>query len=49
MGDGVSVTQAKSDQLDQLQSVEQQLAQARAVYRSDSPRIRNLVELRNQR
>jgi succinoglycan biosynthesis transport protein ExoP len=47
-GDGVSVTQAKSDQLDQLQSVEQQLAQARAVYRSDSPRIRNLVELRNR-
>ena len=47
-GDNVSVTQARSDQLDQLQTVEQQLAQARAVYRSDSARVRNLVELRNR-
>ena len=46
--DGVSVTQARSDLLDQLQSVEQQLAEARSVYRSDSPRVQNLVALRNR-
>lgn len=46
--DGVSVTQARSDQLDQLQAVEQQLAQARAVYRADSARVQNLVALRNR-
>jgi len=46
--DGVSVTQARSDLLDQLQSVEQQLAQARSVYRSDAPRVQNLVGLRNR-
>ena len=46
--DGVSVTQARSDLLDQLQSVEQQLAEARSVYRSDSPRVQNLVTLRNR-
>jgi uncharacterized protein involved in exopolysaccharide biosynthesis len=46
--DGVSVTQARSDLLDQLQSVEQQLAAARSVYRSDSPRVQNLVALRNR-
>ncbi|MCP9903219.1 polysaccharide biosynthesis tyrosine autokinase [Cyanobium sp. BA5m-10] len=47
-GDGVSVTQARSDLLDQLQSVEQQLAEARSVFRSDSPRVQNLVALRNR-
>ncbi len=46
--DGVVVTQARSDRLDQLRSVEQQLSEARAVYRSDTPRIANLVALRNQ-
>jgi capsular exopolysaccharide synthesis family protein len=46
--DGVSVTQARSDLLDQLQSVEQQLAQARATYRGDAPRVQNLVALRNR-
>ena len=46
--DGVSVTQARSDLLDQLQTVEQQLTEARSVYRSDSPRVQNLVTLRNR-
>lgn len=46
--DGVSVTQARSDLLDQLQSVEQQLAQARAIYRGESARVHNLVALRNR-
>ena len=46
--DGISVTQARSDLLDQLQSVEQQLAQTRSVYRSDSPRVQSLVALRNR-
>ena len=42
------MTQARSDLLDQLQSVEQQLAQARAVYRGEAPRVQNLVALRNR-
>jgi capsular exopolysaccharide synthesis family protein len=46
--DTVSVTQASSDRLDQLRSVEQQLAQARAVYRGDTRRVRSLAAVRNQ-
>ena len=46
--DGVNVTQARSDLLDQLQTVEQQLAEARSIYRSDSTRVQNLVALRNR-
>ncbi|MFO7629325.1 MAG: polysaccharide biosynthesis tyrosine autokinase, partial [Prochlorococcaceae cyanobacterium] len=47
-GDGVSVTQSDSDRLTQLQQTENQLAEARAVYRADSPRVRTLEAQRNQ-
>ena len=42
---GVTVTQANSDLLSQLQSVEQQLSQARSTYRSDTPRVQSLSAL----
>lgn len=45
---GVTVTQANSDLLAQLQSVEQQLSQARSTYRSDTPRVQTLSELRTR-
>lgn len=44
----VTVTQANSDLLAQLQSVEQQLSQARSTYRSDTPRVQTLSELRTR-
>jgi polysaccharide biosynthesis transport protein len=46
--DGVTVTQARSDLLDQLQTVEKELAEARSIYPSDSPGVKNLVALRNR-
>ncbi len=45
---GVTVTQANSDLLSQLQSVEQQLSQARSTYRSDTPRVQSLSALRTR-
>jgi capsular exopolysaccharide synthesis family protein len=45
---GVTVTQANSDLLAQLQSVEQQLSQARSTYRSDTPRVQTLSALRTR-
>ncbi len=46
--DGVNVTQARSDLLGQLESVQEQLTKARSAYRSDSPRVQNLLALRNR-
>jgi polysaccharide biosynthesis transport protein len=46
--DGVVVTQARSDLLGQLESVQEQLTEARSAYRSDSPRVLNLIALRNR-
>lgn len=46
--DGVTVTQADADLLDQLRDVEQKLTQARSVYRADSPRVRDLEVFRTQ-
>lgn len=45
---GVTVTQANSDLLAQLQSVEEQLSLARSTYRSDTPRMRSLTALRTR-
>ena len=42
---GVTVTQSNSDLLSQLQSVEQQLSEARSTYRSDTPRVQSLSAL----
>lgn len=44
-GAGVTLSQSNSDPLSQLQSVEQQLSQARATYRSDTPRVQSLSAL----
>ena len=46
--DGVTVTQARSDLLDQLKTVEEELAEARSIYPSDSPGVQNLVGVRNR-
>ncbi len=46
--DGVVVTQARSDLLGQLESVQEQLTDARSSYRNDSPRVQNLLALRNR-
>ena len=46
--DGVTVTQARSDLLDQFQTVEEELAEARSIYPSDSPGVETLVALRNR-
>ncbi len=46
--DEVNVTQARSDLLGQLESVQEQLTEARSAYRSDSPRVQNLLALRNR-
>ena len=45
---GVTVTQANSDLLAQLQSVEEQLSLARSTYRNDTPRMRSLTALRTR-
>jgi len=46
--DGVTVSQANSDLLAQLQSVEQQLSLARATYLGSTPRVQSLSSLRNR-
>lgn len=46
--DGVTVTQARSDLLDQLQTIEEELTEARSIYPSDSPGVQNLVGVRNR-
>ena len=43
--EGVTVTQANSDLLGQLRSVEEQLSLARSTYRNDTPRILSLAAL----
>ena len=45
---GVTVTQSNSDLLAQLQSVEEQLGQARSTYRNDTPRMLSLTALRTR-
>ncbi len=45
---GITVSQANSDLLSQLQSVEQQLVQARSTYRNDTPRMQSLTALRTR-
>ncbi len=47
-GEGITVTQSNSDLLAQLQSVEQQLSQARSTYRNDTPRMRSLTAMRTK-
>lgn len=47
-GDGVAVSQADSDKLQQLQQLDSDLAKARSVYRDDAPRLRSLVAQRAQ-
>ena len=45
---GVTVSQSNSDLLAQLQSVEEQLGQARSTYRNDTPRMLSLTALRTR-
>ena len=46
--EGVTVTQANSDLLAQLQGVEEQLSLARSTYRNDTPRMLSLTALRTR-
>ena len=46
--DGITVTQANSDLLAQLQSVEEQLSLARSTYRGDTPRVQSLSAMRTR-
>lgn len=45
---GITVTQANSDLLAQLRSVEEQLSLARSTYRSDTPRMQSLTAMRTR-
>ena len=46
--EGVTITQANSDLLAQLQGVEEQLSLARSTYRNDTPRMLSLTALRTR-